>query len=1195
MLCALAACAHIGHAHADVNPEDIGESDIIPSYYQQAGGSELRSFVRDNFNEKVDPFTGKLQIHMIDFSIPGPAGMDLVVQRSYHSLNEQLEDPTPYGLGWTMHFGRVMGYARFGICNLQNAFGKNSAVVELPDGSRQPLYPDPSRTHFLTTTGWKGQCAPGGGMNVWSPDGTRYEMTHPGGLIGPPGAAQQSYYTEKIVDKHGNEINITYEAQILYKVIKEITTSDGRKLVFKYKDAPSGSDILESITDESMPGFSPRMVEYKYDTMPDAAHAYLLREVILPHGKVWRYEYHPTRPMAPGGGTPGSWSMKTVTYPDGGSVTYNYAFVDFSPGERLPKSTVVTQRTVDGATWNYSYAPATQNYDGSDLSWNSDSPMVDKTLVQGPDGTTNYQHIGFKSCETDLRFFYLMGAQLSRRTVSGDFVEGHTNSYTPREISKVTIQHPGDVPTAPETTPQIAMLKKKIVVRGKYSGGTVLGSMATTEYKDFDAYGNPQRIEEKGESAQYQYVRNTNITYFNDPANWIIGVPDDETIEGVGTITRNLDDKGRVLSESRFGVPTSYTYAATGDLASKTDARGKSVGYSNYKRGIAQTETHPEQVEIHRAVDGAGNIDWEEDGERNRTAYQYDQLNRVTKITPPAGLAIEVFWNMPDPDGNFGAGRLITRGNSREFTWRDGFDRPIKIRSSDTLRGETLEQIMRYDNTGRKVFTSYPYSGNPLAIKGMGLKYGIGNQVIEAIHDFDPAAPDVPRPSRKVEDMGQLINVTNERGKLFQYIYRHYGSHDQRDLLEVKTPEPGTNMLIVRNGVGQPTSIKQDGVERTFTYDPRYFMTSSADPEVGIIDYGRDGVGNMISRKLRGFANTIYTYDDLNRLKTVTYPDATPAVTYTYYRNNLLKTLGNGVANRSYNYDPNGNLDDETLQIGARSFFVDYEYNNMGALQRLKYPSGRSTTYNPDAWGRSTAAVPYVNALTRHPSGQIASMTYANNVTTHMGQNNRLWPDSLRFSNGAGAFINSSYIYDDNGNTKTISDSADSSFNRQLGYDDVDRLTSATGSWGQGSFEYDGRGNITEQRYGFAALFYGYNTQTNRLDSTVMFNQGAQILENFQYDRNGNMSRLHGIDYRYNEANQMVCAKCTKPDRIGDRLDRIDYTYDGAGTRVKAEDRLGETYYMYSKGGKLLWEILPSGRTKEYFYLDGRQVGTREE
>jgi hypothetical protein len=54
----------------------------IPTFYQEPGLSPHREVVDQHVSERIDPFTGKLQIHAVDLVIPGNGGLDIQVQRA---------------------------------------------------------------------------------------------------------------------------------------------------------------------------------------------------------------------------------------------------------------------------------------------------------------------------------------------------------------------------------------------------------------------------------------------------------------------------------------------------------------------------------------------------------------------------------------------------------------------------------------------------------------------------------------------------------------------------------------------------------------------------------------------------------------------------------------------------------------------------------------------------------------------------------------------------------------------------------------------------------------------------------------------------------------------------------------------------------------------------------------------------------
>src|SRR5438105_3622264 len=80
------------------------------------GFNPNRTFVTPLPYEHIDPLTGNLLLTQTDLVLPGNAGFDLVIQRSYNSKiysNYQMGDSglaedSWAGVGWTLHMGRVL-------------------------------------------------------------------------------------------------------------------------------------------------------------------------------------------------------------------------------------------------------------------------------------------------------------------------------------------------------------------------------------------------------------------------------------------------------------------------------------------------------------------------------------------------------------------------------------------------------------------------------------------------------------------------------------------------------------------------------------------------------------------------------------------------------------------------------------------------------------------------------------------------------------------------------------------------------------------------------------------------------------------------------------------------------------------------------------------------------------------------------
>lgn len=172
----------------------VHSQEVIPDFYKDPGIQPNRSYVNQGFGEFIDPFTGALQLHYVDIHLPGNGGFDLKVVRSYNSTSVEPTNPALHeslaGVGWNIHFGRVLKSRETSIC-----FNKNSQtiadnpVLELPDGSRQLLaFTGTTAPLLITTQRWRADCitSGAGGLAVTSPDGTRYDMNQLVNLGGGP-------------------------------------------------------------------------------------------------------------------------------------------------------------------------------------------------------------------------------------------------------------------------------------------------------------------------------------------------------------------------------------------------------------------------------------------------------------------------------------------------------------------------------------------------------------------------------------------------------------------------------------------------------------------------------------------------------------------------------------------------------------------------------------------------------------------------------------------------------------------------------------------------------------------------------------------------------------------------------------------------------------------------------------------------
>lgn len=1139
--------------------------------------------------DEVDTQNGDLLVRHIDLALKGNAGLDIEIRRNYSlrstSFTYAIEAHTTgfrwqaLGPGWSMlvaprwfeiKYLLQNGSTAGGPPDLQrlcsgqpgitNGFTAVAPYLELPSGEKEQLVLIGGGV-ALTKSNWRAECV-ADNLTINSPAGIKYSF---GNIYkakafvesGESMAYRVVLPATKATDPYGNWISYEYKTACGLRIESQgawdtkfekpepggpgactptrITASDGRQVDFTY-DANTGK--LAKMHDSAGR-------EWTYEhSADDALNTSTLTRVILPTGQKWEYTYNPG-PMKSASKEVNAVSRKlaTITYPEGGVVSYEVGLVLATAsypgtrtfgagGERVLKRSLST-----GGSWTYTYAHGGRS-------------QYDSTTVIGPDGEPTvywYMGTGYAFAPVnDHGFPNVNNAWQYGRLVEKWNRLGLYEQYKwqPRPIGNFQTSVSAPEPNYDEKI-WAADLAEKRVYRD--------GNTYKTSFSNYDSFGNAGSIVESGPNGGN---RASSFTYYNDTTKWILGKVKTE-VNGGQTITRTFDTNARVLTETKDGVETSYSYDSSGNLASIVFPRALKHSFSDHKLSIPQSESQP-GIKITRIVDDAGNVISETNGRGKTTTFTYDGLNRLTSTTFPAGNQKHISYSQ--------SANVATRGGLIETTELDPFGRLAAV----ALGGVRI--FYAYDYFGRRTFTSQPDAN------------------VGTTHEYDIFG----RLSRQVNADGtyRLINyggnntttVTDERSNISVFTYRSYGNPDERSLMGVASPEPSMNISLARNARDQVTSASQGGLTRTYTYDSHFYLNSVENPETGLTVYGRDIAGNMVTRAVGSAPVTSYSYDGLNRLQSITFQDGTPSVTMSYTNTHKLSSNVNGTASRNYDYDDNDNLIAESASLDGIVLTTGYSYNANDQLAAVTYPrSGRTIDYMPDVLGRPTKVGAYVTNVTYWPSGQIAQISYANGAVSTYNQNTRLWPTSFSTQIGSSLYANSSYGYDEIGNLASISDSTDTSYSRLLGYDKADRLVSVKGPWGDGAIAYDGVGNIRTQRYGASNTNYNYDG-ANRLSSI-----SGERNSNYAYDSFGNL-RANSIDaYTYDGASNLRCINCSNSSK------KIEYGYDGGNQRVFVIKGNVKTYEVYSSHGNQLIEYTPSASNSltEYIYLGGKRIAQR--
>ena len=992
--------------------------------------------------------------------------------------------------------------------------------------------------------------------------------------IGKNAFRRQDMYlmATKVTDRFGNWVTYTYDPADPEK-LTSIQSSDGRSITI----TNSGGHAV-SATDGT------RTYTYGYTGRG-------LTSVTLPDGTQWGYQLGGLLPSdnlglhtSPDTACPdGSNYMRadvftgSITHPSGATATYTMkyfllayadmqAFCNISDGvaryDVMPSRAVIglSNKVITGAglttqAWTYDYLTA-GNWPCASGCSNTD--------ITNPDGTRTRQVFGNRYENDQGLLLYVVngwdGGTSGKQVIAYTYQKGGAGQPFPESFGISYAQF------ADWNGPLNKPTKTTVITRD--------GATFSNQVDAFDANARPVALTRSGPGG----TRSEATTYYDNTALWVLGQVAEVTSGGYSVQSTDFDSLARPTTSRAFGiVKGSQTYNADGTVATKSDAAGNTATFSNYKRGVAQTVHYPNGGNESGVVNDIGLVTSYTDAAGYSSSFGYDAMGRLASITPPSGFTgtTVTFSGVPTEEYGIPAGhwrQSVSKGNARTVTYFDAMWRPVMSRTWDASDEANTRKVVvkAFDTQNRVTYESYPQRD----IASVALRPAGKRTTYDAIGrptqvDADSELSDVTALSTKTEYLtGFKTRVTNPRG--FQTTQTMWAL-DKPDEASIQTIEAplGVQVSIVRDAFGKPTSITRGGVTRAYVYDAGQRLCKTIEPEVGATVQDYDLAGNVAWRapgqalpgtttcdtaSVPASAKIAYGYDAIGQLLTTAYGDGSPGITRTYTPDAKLESIVSNGSTWVYGYNELRQLSSEILNFSGRQFSFAWNHNSAGDLASLVYPNGSTVAYTPNGLGEATTAGSYAAGVSYHPNGAVAGYTLGNGIAHTLTQNKR----GLPLVNRDAGVLQDQYSYDENGNVAAIADQQEGVFNRSMGYDALDRLTSANapGVWGNASYTYDAVDNITSATVGARASSMGYDGR-NRL-ATVMTN-GA--LYQYQYDERGNILSKGAQSYTFDLGNRMGSSN------LGGT-----YQYDGHGRRTWIRNNDGSTrVQVYGQGGQLLW------------------------
>lgn len=503
------------------------------------------------------------------------------------------------------------------------------------------------------------------------------------------------------------------------------------------------------------------------------------------------------------------------------------------------------------------------------------------------------------------------------------------------------------------------------------------------------------------------------------------------------TSIQTYDSLGRSESsdDPRTGVTTFEYYPGTYQIKSSTAADHESALYQYDAGGRVVVQADDIGKKAYYKYDDAGRLTHQWGETVSPVRYEYNELGQKTKMH--AYRTGESWTSATFPETAFGQEGDVT-------TWAYQAKTGLLIEKKDPeLPSPALARVpVKYEYNHLDQVTKRTDSRGWLA----SYEYSDPRGLLSKIDYSDGVTTDI---IRKYDRAGRLKEVNDAAGKRSFDYYQDWTDATEGNQLRNKSARLQKETLpLWYNGPGN--------VERNLSYDYQYEVSHRLN-------------GSLSVFKINGAAayQVTYDYDEVMRLKTVSYQ---------------------GVAPFTYNYVANSNLIDTITQDGGYSRVYHYEADS-NRLEILKHSWGSLTAsalesrMQYDLLGRrqteKTRGTGFMSALLRPTeTGIHTDYLYTDRSELDSSGKYRLTAAWDAGSALTGSSLDFSYDFMGNRNTGGFAANA------------MNQYTSAPGF---GTFVYDENGNMVED----GSRTYGYDGE-NRL-ITIMQTGSTTITYSYDY------------------------------------------------------------------------------------------------
>ncbi|APB71989.1 RHS repeat protein [Paenibacillus polymyxa] len=634
------------------------------------------------------------------------------------------------------------------------------------------------------------------------------------------------------------------------------------------------------------------------------------------------------------------------------------------------------------------------------------------------------------------------------------------------------------------------------IVSKNDSGGELLQKV---NYSGIDAYGNTavQTIANGNKSVtttteyssgyDHAFPTKQSVEVTNIDGEKSTVTIQSEYDKSTGLITSSLDGKGQktgyqydaldrvkaVTYPDGKSIRVAYddlenTVTVTNELGIRTKTRYNALGW-NIESGLYEGNDYV--IKSKSAYDANGRLVSSEDALGHLTRYGYDAWSRTTSTAYADGSQAVVEYN--------DALRQVTQRDgelNEQIQIYDKWNRLVQNKEKSAMDGiEKITSKVEYDAVNDQILKQTDVNGNETQFSYNAL--GDQTSVTE---------PNGETTKYTYDMLGNLTQITYPDGhakvKAYDELGRVIQTKDEKNQVEKRYFDTNGNLSKKTDRNGNVTS---------FEYDSRNRLKSRVGKDE-TVSYVYDAAGKRLSMTDQT-GTTSYAYDPYTeQLDTLSYPDGLKLsnqydangnraemtgpfgeqVNYTYDQLNRLKTVGSTKDKpvSEYSYTKNGLLDST---VSANGYRQQNKYNGI-ELVELKHTRSdvetNSFQYSYD---------PGKNITKRTQNGVEDSFTYdkLNRIATSTENQD-------------------AYSYDARGNRLTMeTERAPHTKPRENRFDDQNRLTQVKVNGKLVEYQYNGDGLLTDRIQDGAHTRYYYDGNSAQIIAEATIENGKPVLK----------------------------------------------------------------------------------------------------